>query len=51
MRAVEPEEVAGALLTERVEAAFKAKYGFTQRVMSLFRMSEPTVLRLRPIEP
>ena len=49
--AVEPEEVAGALLTERVEAAFKAKYGFTQRVMSLFRMSEPTVLRLRPIEP
>ena len=26
---------------------FKAKYGLVQRVMSAFRMREPTVLRLR----
>jgi hypothetical protein len=31
---------------ERVEEAFKAKYGWVQRVMSSFRMRRPTVLRL-----
>jgi len=31
---------------ERVEAAFRAKYGWVQRVMSSFRMRRPTVLRL-----
>ena len=31
---------------DRVEAAFKTKYGVVQRVMSFFRMTEPTVLRL-----
>jgi hypothetical protein len=35
---------------ERVEAAFKAKYGFMQRVMSALRLREPTVLRLEPRE-
>lgn len=33
---------------DRVEQAFKDKYGFVQKVMSLFRMSTPTVLRLDP---
>jgi hypothetical protein len=33
---------------ERVEAGFKAKYGFMQRVMSALRLREPTVLRLEP---
>ena len=32
----------------RVEERFKAKYGWVQRVMSTFRISEPTVLRLSP---
>jgi hypothetical protein len=32
----------------RIEAAFKAKYGFVQRVMSFFRMREPTVMRVVP---
>jgi hypothetical protein len=44
------DEVKDAALTARVEEAFKAKYGFTQRVMSLFRISEPTVLRLTAVE-
>jgi hypothetical protein len=41
-------EVADAALGARVETAFLAKYGFTQRVMSALRMREPTVLRLTP---
>ena len=41
-------EVADAALTARVEKAFKKKYGSMQRMMSLFRMSEPVVLRLAP---
>ena len=32
---------------DRVEEAFKAKYGWMQRLMSTFRTSRPTVLRLR----
>jgi len=31
---------------DRVEEAFKTKYGFMQRVMSTFRISTPTVLEL-----
>ena len=43
-------ETQDAALAARVEEAFKAKYGFTQRVMSLLRFSEPTVLKLTPQE-
>ena len=42
------ERVSDARLTERVEAAFKEKYGLLQRIMSLLRFREPTVLRLVP---
>jgi hypothetical protein len=35
-----------AALTARVEEGFKQKYGFTQRVMSVFRFREPTLLEL-----
>jgi hypothetical protein len=35
-----------AAITARVEEQFKQKYGFMQRVMSAFRMREPTVLEL-----
>ena len=45
---VTAEEVGDAAVTAAVEEAFKTKYGFVQRVMSAFRMREPTVLRLRP---
>jgi hypothetical protein len=48
---VEALEAKDPVLAERVEEAFKTKYGFTQRVMSLFRISEPTVLKLTPLEP
>ncbi len=41
-------EVTDPAMTERVEEAFKEKYGFVQRVMSLFRFREPTVLQLVP---
>ena len=33
---------------DRVEAAFKEKYGLMQKTMSLFRTSRPTVLRVMP---
>ena len=46
-RPVSIEEVSDAAVTGAVEAAFKTKYGFVQRVMSAFRMREPVVLRLR----
>jgi hypothetical protein len=46
-RAVSAEEVNDATISAAVEEAYKAKYGFVQRVMSFFRMLEPTVLRLR----
>lgn len=36
-------------LAARVEAAFKEKYGFVQSVMSLFRITEPTLLELRAV--
>jgi hypothetical protein len=44
-------EVKDAALTDRIEEAFKAKYGVTQRLMSLFRISDPTVLKLAALEP
>jgi hypothetical protein len=47
-RRVTSEEVRDAAATGAVEEAFKAKYGLMQRMMSAFRMREPTVLRLRP---
>ena len=34
---------------DRVEAAFQAKYGWLQRLMSAFRTTRPTVLRLTPL--
>jgi hypothetical protein len=50
-RSVTAEEVADAATRDRVEQAFKAKYGFVQRVMSALRVREPTVLRLRERTP
>jgi hypothetical protein len=47
---VEAAETNDTALAARVEEAFKAKYGLTQKLMSLFRMSEPTVLRLTALE-
>jgi hypothetical protein len=46
-RAVTAEETTDAAVSAAVEEAFKAKYGLVQRIMSAFRMREPTVLRLR----
>jgi uncharacterized protein (DUF1697 family) len=48
--AVHAAEVTDAALAGRVEDAFKAKYGMTQRIMSLLRLSEPTVLKLAALE-
>jgi hypothetical protein len=50
-RAVTSEEVSDAAVTGAVEEAFKEKYGWFQRLMSAFRMREPTVLRLREKRP
>jgi hypothetical protein len=47
---VEATEVSDARVAADVEEAFKQKYGLTQRVMSMFRMTEPTVLRLTTLE-
>ncbi|HKA15208.1 MAG TPA: DUF2255 family protein [Myxococcota bacterium] len=44
--AVSAREVDDAAIRARVEEGFKQKYGFTQRVMSAFRLREPTVLEL-----
>ena len=44
--AVSAREPNDAALSARVEEHFKQKYGFMQRVMSWFRMREPTVLEL-----
>jgi len=49
-RPVTSEEVTDPAVTASVEAAFKAKYGVMQRVMSALRTREPTVLRLRQRE-
>jgi hypothetical protein len=45
--AVAADEVTDPAVSAAVEEAFKAKYGLVQRIMSAFRMREPTVLRLR----
>jgi hypothetical protein len=42
------EEVDDPVVYDRVEQAFKEKYGFAQKFMSAFRMSRPTVLRISP---
>lgn len=47
---VEATEVTDAGVAARVEEAFKQKYGLLQRLMSLVRTTEPTVLRLTPLE-
>ena len=39
-------EVEDEATCDEVEEAFKAKYGAVQKLMSFFRISEPTVLRL-----
>ena len=44
--AVSAREPNDAALSARVEEQFKQKYGFMQRVMSVFRMREPTLLEL-----
>jgi hypothetical protein len=44
--AVDAREPNDPAIAARVEEGFKQKYGFMQRVMSLFRMREPTVLEL-----
>ncbi len=41
-------EVDDAGEAARVEALFKTKYGWVQKLMSAVRISEPTVLRLQP---
>ena len=42
--AVAARELDDAAIDARVEEQFKEKYGFMQRVMSTFRMREPTLL-------
>jgi len=49
-QAVSASEIDDADTKQRVEEAFKAKYGGLQRVMSALRMREPTVLRLAPAD-
>jgi hypothetical protein len=44
--AVAAREPDDAAIAARVEEHFKQKYGFMQRMMSAFRMREPTVLEL-----
>jgi hypothetical protein len=46
--AVRASEMTDPGVSAKVEEAFLAKYGLTQRVMSLLRFRDPTVLRLTP---
>ena len=46
---VQAEESEDTELFDRVEEAFKLKYGWVQRMMSRFRTTRPSVLRLTPI--
>ncbi|MDG2051374.1 MAG: DUF2255 family protein [Myxococcota bacterium] len=39
-------EIDNVELDQQVESAFKAKYGFMQQLMSFFRISDPTLLKL-----
>jgi hypothetical protein len=50
-RPVTSEEVGDTAVTAAVEEAFKTKYGLMQRMMSAFRMREPSVLRLHEPAP
>jgi len=45
---VTAEVIEDPLVYDRVEQAFKEKYGWVQKAMSVFRMSRPTVLKLSP---
>lgn len=45
---VRAEEADDSATRAQVEAAFRAKYGLMQRLMSALRVAEPTVLRLTP---
>ena len=47
-QSVRASEIDDAATRERVEEAFKAKYGTFQRMMSALRMREPSVLQLTP---
>ena len=47
---VRASEVEDTATQQRVEEAFKAKYGTLQKLMSALRMREPSVLRLAPVE-
>ncbi len=49
-RDVRASEVVDAATKQAVEAAFKAKYGALQKLMSALRVREPSVLRLVPVE-
>lgn len=46
--AVRASEVREESVAAAVEAAFKAKYGLMQKLMSALRVREPTVVRLDP---
>jgi len=46
--ALAAEETSDPELVDRVEEAFKAKYGLLQGVMSALRVRQPTLLRLAP---
>ena len=43
------DEIDDTSVYDRVEAAFVEKYGWMQRVMSAFRISRPTILRMTPL--
>jgi hypothetical protein len=49
-RDVQASEVVDTATKQAVEAAFKAKYGALQKLMSALRVREPSVLRLVPVE-
>ena len=44
-------EIDDPALKAKIETAFKQKYGLMQRMMSFFRISEPTVLGLKLAGP
>ena len=42
------QEIEGEAIVEKVAIAAQRKYGFTDRVIGLFRSSEPDILRISP---
>ena len=42
------QEIEGEAIVEKVDIASQRKYGFTNRVISLFRSREPDILRILP---